>query len=169
MMRVRLTAVSVLFACAVCVCAGAAAGAGARAGLTGKWKLDPARSEGLPPGMLQTMVVTQEGDVVRLETTLITDKGEQVVPDSYTLDGREADFSPKGPLGQGKGRRTARWDSERKGIEVDEHVTFDTPEGPVTVKTTRRWKMPDDNTLSIEMKVEAPNGTQHLRRTFVRA
>ena len=165
-MRVRLTAVSILFACALCVCVGAAA----RAGVAGRWKLDPARSEGLPPGMRQVMSVKQEGDVVRIETTLITDEGEQVVPDSYTLDGREADFSPKGPQGQqGKGRRTARWDSERKGIEVDEQVTFDSPEGPVTVKTSRRWKLLDDATLSIEMKVEGPHGTQHLRRTFVRA
>ncbi|HEX8556595.1 MAG TPA: hypothetical protein VF668_00605 [Pyrinomonadaceae bacterium] len=167
MMRAGLTAIlisiSILFACALC------AGAGAAGGLAGRWKLDPARSEGLPPGMRQLMAVSQEGDVVRLETTLITDEGEQVVPDSYTLDGREAEFAPKGPQGQtGKGRRTARWTADRKGVEVDEQVTFDSPEGPVTIKTSRRWSLTDDNTLVIQMKVEGPHGQQLLKRTFVR-
>jgi hypothetical protein len=154
-------------ACALCVCAGV--GAGAAGGVAGRWKLDPARSEGLPPDMRQVMVVSQEGDVLKLETTLITDEGEQVVPDSYTLDGREAEFAPKGPQGRtGKGRRTARWAADRKGVEVDEQVTFDSPEGPVTVKASRRWSLRDDNTLFIEMKIEGPNGPQTLKRTFVR-
>lgn len=164
-MRARLTAVSILFACALCVCAGAEAAGG----VAGRWKLDPARSEGLPPGMRQVMVVSQQGDVLKLETTLVTDEGEQVVPDSYTLDGREAEFAPKGPQGQsGKGRRTARWTADRKGVEVDEQVTFDSDEGPVTIKTSRRWSLRDDNTLFIEMKVEGPHGQQTLKRTFVR-
>lgn len=165
MTKISLTSISLAIACALSLCGGAVA----KGGFAGTWKLDPARSEGLPPGMRQTMKVEQEGDILKLKTQVVAEKGEQVVDDAYTLDGREADFAPPGPGGQtGKGRRTARRTAARDGIEVEEQVTFESPQGPFTVKTSRRWKMLDDNTLLIEMTVDGPQGRQLLKRTFVR-
>jgi imidazolonepropionase-like amidohydrolase len=142
----------------------------AKVDFTGAWALDKDSSEGLPPGMDQLMIVTQTGDKLSLETKLITEQGEQVVPDSYVLDGKETDFTPKGLGGQsGKGNRTAKWGAEANSIEVSETATFDTSDGAVTFQTTRKWVLsPDGKTLKIDMTVDGPNGKQLLKRTFVK-
>lgn len=143
-------------------------GSTAKINLGGTWTLDKSNSEGLPPGMDQLMTIVQTGDKLSLETKLITEQGEQVVPDSYTLDGKEVEFTPKGLGGQvGKGKRTAKWAAD--GIEVSETATFDTPEGAVTVQATRKWMLSaDGKTLKIDMTVDGPNGKQLLKRTFIR-
>src|SRR5678815_5521219 len=108
--------------------------ASAKADFSGTWILDKGNTEGLPPGMDQTMTVVQTGDKLSLETKLITQEGEHVVSDSYTIDGKEAEFSPKAPNGQtGKGKRTAKWTADGNGIEVNETSTFDGPEGAVNI------------------------------------
>jgi hypothetical protein len=144
--------------------------AAAKVDFSGAWVLDKSKSEGLPPGMDQLMTVVQTGDKLSLETKLITEQGEQVVPDSYMLDGKEVDFNPKAPGGAaGKGKRTATWAADGNGFEVNEKATFDTPEGAVTIQTTRKWALsPDGKTLKIEMTVDGPNGKQLLQRTFTR-
>ncbi len=141
----------------------------AKADFNGTWALDKTNSEGLPPGMDQLMTVVQNGDKLSLETKLITEQGEQVVPDSYVLDGKEVEFTPNGPGGlTGKGKRTAKWGSDNS-IEVSETATFDTPESTATFQTTRKWMLSaDGKTLKIEMTVDGPNGKQLLKRTFIR-
>lgn len=135
---------------------------------SGTWKLDKAKSEGLPPGMDQEMSVTQTSDKISLETKLTTDQGEQTIADSYTLDGKETEFAPKTPNGaSGKGKRTAKWTTD--GIEVNEVSTFDTPDGAVTVKMTRKWTLSaDGKTLQIEINAESPQGTQTIKRVFAK-
>lgn len=109
--------------------AASSAQAQTKADFSGTWTLDKANSEGLPPGMDQVMTVVQTGDKLSLETKLIGEQGEQVVADSYTLDGKETDFTPRTPGGQsGKGKRTAKWTAD--GIEVTETSTFDGPGRP---------------------------------------
>lgn len=140
----------------------------AKVDFSGTWSLDKANSEGLPPGMDQLMTVTLSGDKLSLETKLITEQGEQVVADSYMLNGQEVEFSPKTPDGKtGKGKRTAKLNGNN--IDVSEQVTFDTPEGAVTIQTTRKWTLsPDGKTLKIDMTIEGPNGKQVLKRTFIK-
>ena len=148
-----------------------AEGATAKSGnFGGTWTLDKANSEGLPPGMDQLMTVLQTGDKLSLETKLITEQGEQVVPDSYMLDGKEVDFTPRTPGGQsGKGKRIAKLSSDGNSIDVSEDSTFDTPEGAVNIKATRMWTLsPDGKTLKIEMTIDGPNGKQTIKRTFIR-
>jgi len=84
------------------------------------------------------------------------------------LNGQEVEFTPKTPDGKsGKGKRTAKWGAD--GIEVTETATFDTPEGSVTIRTTRNWILsPDGKTLKIDMTVDGPNGKQVLKRTFLK-
>jgi hypothetical protein len=157
--------VAVLLAFALCATAAAA-----KADFSGTWALDKGRSEGLPPGMDQTMTVVQAGDIIKLETKVVTEEGEQTVSDSYTLSGAETDFAPQGPGGsKGKGKRTAKWTADGSGIEVAESASFDTPEGAVTVKMNRKWSLAaDGKTLTIELRHEGPQGTKESRRTFVR-
>ncbi len=141
-----------------------------KVGFSGTWTLDKSNSEGLPPGMDQTMTVVQTGDKLSVETKLITEQGEQVVPDTYVLDGKEVEFTPKTPGGQsGKGKRTAKLGADGNSIDVSETATFDTPEGALNVQATRKWTLsPDGKTLKIDMTVDGPNGKQVLKRTFIR-
>lgn len=92
------------------------------------------------------------------------------MPDSYTLDGKETEFSPKAPNGQmGKGVRTARWTDDGNGIEVHEKSTFFGAEGQVDIQMTRRWTLSaDGKTLRIELTVDGPQGKQQVKRTFIR-
>ena len=142
----------------------------AKGNFGGTWTLDKANSEGLPPGMDQLMTVVQTGDKLTLETKLITEQGEQVVPDTYILDGKEVDFTPKTPGGQsGKGKRISKLGADGNSIEVSEKATFDTPEGAFNIEATRKWMLsPDGKTLKIEMTIDGPNGKQLIKRTFVR-
>lgn len=142
----------------------------AKADFSGTWILDKSNSEGLPPGMDQTMTVVQTGDKLSLDTKLITQEGERVVSDMYMLDGKEAEFTPKTPTGQaGKGKRTAKWSADGNGIEVSENSTFDGPEGPVNVQMTRVWTLAaDGKTLKIDITADGPQGKQQVKRTFTR-
>jgi hypothetical protein len=144
--------------------------ASAKADFSGTWILDKGNTEGLPPGMDQTMTVLQTGNKLSLETKLITQEGEHVVSDSYTIDGKEAEFTPKAPNGQtGKGKRTANWTADGNGIEINENSTFDGSEGAVNIQMTRTWVLSaDGKTLKIDITAEGPNGKQHVKRTFIR-
>ena len=157
------TAVALLLALSVTA-------ASAKADFNGTWILDKNNTEGLPPGVDQVMTVVQTGDKIELQTKVITEDGEQVVPDSYMLNGEEVEFTPKTLAGQtGKGKRTARWTADGNGLEVKEASTFEGPEGAVEIRMQRYWKLsPDGKTLKIELVAEGPQGTQNVKRTFIR-
>ena len=137
---------------------------------SGSWALDKTRSIGLPPGMDQTMTVVQTGDKIELETKLVTAQGERVVKDVYTLDGKEAEFTPQGPQGPaGKGKRKASWLPRGNGIVVNEETTVETDKGPVTQQLTRKWILsPDGTTLTIDMYHDTPNGQFETKRIFIK-
>lgn len=136
-----------------------------KADFNGSWKLDAAKSTGLPPGMDQSMKVTHEGDAVKIETTVKGEQGEQTVPDSYTLDGKEKDLA----RGNAKGKRTSKWTTDGSGFEVAESVKAETPEGEVEIQTARKWTLSaDGKTLTIEMNVKGPQGEQQSKRTFIK-
>jgi hypothetical protein len=137
---------------------------------SGTWVLDRSRSIGLPPGMEQTMTVVQTGERVELETKIVTAQGERVIKDTYTLDGKEAEFTPQGPQGPaGKGKRTAKWLPRGNGIVVSEETTVETPKGVVTTQLTRKWIMsPDGTTLTIDMYHDGPNGSFETKRIFIK-
>jgi len=147
------------------------AAAAAKADFSGKWVMDKAKSEGVPPTMEQTMTVTQTGDKIELETKITGGpQGERTVKDSYTVDGKEADFTPQGPQGPiGKGKRTAKWSADGAGLEVSETATLDGPNGPDEVSATRKWTLAaDGKTMTIELTFNGEQGTQKTKRTFVK-
>ena len=139
---------------------------------SGNWSMDRARSFGMPGNMQQTMVVKQTGDQIDLETELIHPENKRTVKDSYTLDGKERDFSPPLPPNapanapQPKGKRTGNWLPAGNGIVVNETTTTETPKGPVTNQLTRKWTLSSDGELVIDMYFDGPNGSFETKRIF---
>jgi len=145
--------------------------ASAKTDLTGTWIMDASKSEGVPPGMDQVMKIVQAEGKLSIETKVITDEGEQVVNDSYELNGKEVDYKPTfgPPELEKKGKRTAKWTTDGNGIEVVEAATLETPDGPVVVNMKRKWVISaDGKTIVIDLDLEGPNGQAHSKRTFTR-
>ena len=144
--------------------------ASTKANFTGTWKLDAAKSEGLPPGMDQVMTITQTDDKISLQTKVITEQGEQTIEDSYVVSGQMVDFTPKMGNGTtGKGKRTAKWTADGAGIEVTEEAELETMDGTAKVQITRKWLLAaDGKTLTIELNFKGPQGSNSSKRTFVK-
>jgi hypothetical protein len=142
----------------------------AKADFSGKWALDKAKSEGLPPNVDQTMTITQTGDKIELETKITGPQGERTIKDSYTADGKEADFTPQGPQGpMGKGKRTAKWSADGATLEVSETATLEGPNGADEISATRKWTLAaDGKTMTIELTFNGEQGTQKTKRVFVK-
>ncbi|MGH9945092.1 MAG: hypothetical protein ACRD9R_22305 [Pyrinomonadaceae bacterium] len=138
--------------------------------LGGTWVLDASRSESVPRGMEQTLMVTMAEDKIDIELKIkLPDGNERVIKDSYLPNGQQVEFTPPAPPGQTppKGKRTVTW--TERGIEIKDERPVQTPEGPETVYDTRRWTLSADGTLLIvEQKSITPTGTQQSRRTFVK-
>jgi hypothetical protein len=138
----------------------------------GSWTMDRARSFGLPGNMNQSMVVSQTGDEITVETKLIQPDNERTVKDTYVLDGKERDFTPQVPAGAppappAKAKRTASWLPSGNGIVVTEVTTSETPKGPVTSQVVRKWTI-SNGELVIAIYVDNPNASYEAKRIFVR-
>ena len=138
---------------------------------SGTWTMDRARSFGLPPDMNQTLTITHKDTQIELETKLIQPNNERSVKDTYTLDGKEYDFSPPTPPNQppAKGKRTAIWLPNDKGIQVTEVTTAETPKGPVTTQIVRKWTISGQGELVIDMYIDNPNGSYEAKRIFIKS
>ncbi len=138
---------------------------------SGTWTMDRARSFGLPPDMNQTLTITQKDNQIELETRLIQPNNERSVKDTYTLDGKEYDFSPPAPPNQppAKGKRTAIWLPNDKGIQVTEVTTAETPKGPVTTQIVRKWTISGQGELVIDMYIDNPNASYEAKRIFIKS
>ena len=140
----------------------------------GSWTMDRARSFGIPANMTQTMTVSQAENKIEVETKLIQPGNERSVKDSYTLDGKEYDFTPpvppNAPAGQAppKGKRTATWMPSDKGITVTDVTTAETPKGPVTTQVVRKWTINAQGELVIDMYIDGPNGSFEAKRIFTK-
>ncbi|MDQ4121529.1 MAG: hypothetical protein M3209_08795 [Acidobacteriota bacterium] len=136
----------------------------AKADFSGVWTLDASKSAGVPPGLMQTMTVTQNGDRVETETKSKVGEGqERVGKDAYVLDGKETDFT----IGRGakKAKRVSKWTDDGNGFNVTEEFVVSAPDGgEATVRANRRWILSaDGKTLTIEMVVENPNSASKSR------
>ena len=136
----------------------------------GTWTMDRARSFGLPADMNQTLVISQKEDQIDLETKLIQPNNERSVKDTYILDGKEHDFTPQAPPNQPvpKGKRTVMWLPGDRGLQITDVVTAETPKGPVTTQTVRKWTISGQGELVIDMYVDNPNISYEAKRIFTR-
>ncbi|HEY0763255.1 MAG TPA: hypothetical protein VGD61_12870 [Pyrinomonadaceae bacterium] len=144
--------------------------AAAKPNFSGSWTMDRGRSFGLPGDMNQTLTVNQKDDQIEVETKLIQPNNERTVKDTYTLDGKEYDFTPPVPPNQppAKGKRTAVWLPGDRGIQVTDVTTVETPKGPVTTQTVRKWTMSGQGELVIDMYVDNPNISYEAKRIFIK-
>ncbi|MCA1623553.1 MAG: hypothetical protein LC768_13840 [Acidobacteria bacterium] len=145
----------------------------AQSDFSGVWTLDSGKSANVPPGLMQTMTVTQNGDRVEIETKSKAGEGqERVGKDAYVLDGKETDFT----MGRGakKAKRLSKWTNNGNSFDVTEEFVVSQPDGSeATVRANHRWILSaDGKTLTIERVVENPNGASkprsRSRRVFVK-
>jgi hypothetical protein len=134
----------------------------------GTWTMDRARSFGLPPDMNQTLIISQKEDQIELETKLIQPNNERSVKDLYILDGKEHEFTPQAPPNQPapKGKRTVMWLPGDRGLQITDVVTAETPKGPVTTQTVRKWTISGQGELVVDMYVDNPNISYEAKRIF---
>ena len=145
----------------------------AQSDFSGVWTLDAGKSANVPPGLMQTMTVTQNGDRVEVETKSKVGEGEERVgKDAYVLDGKETDFT----MGRGakKAKRVSKSTDDGNGFDVTEEFVVNQPDGgEATVRANRRWILSaDGKILTIEMVSENPNDASkprsRSRRVFVK-
>lgn len=136
---------------------------------SGTWVMEVNRSFSNPAGLEQTMTVVHSGDQIKVEAKIKTRQGEQTINETYTLDGRETDFVPPGGQPGAKGKRKAMWLPAWRGVVVDDVVTSDSPSGPVTRKTLRKWTLsPDGQTLTVDYYFDDQRGSFEAKRVFVK-
>jgi hypothetical protein len=134
--------------------------------LSGTWVVDPSRSEGLAPTIKGIeLTVGQNGDRVEIVDKFTTTDGERTDKDAYTIDGKEAEYTPvimarfnggsARNVAVGNGKRVATWAPDANGFDLTETFTVETPMGEEQIQTTRKWRLSaDGRTLTIEMVVD---------------
>jgi hypothetical protein len=132
--------------------------------------MDKSRSEGVPPEVEQTMILTQSEDKLVLENKITRDGNDLMVSDTYIINGKEVEFTQKVNELESKGKRTSRWLADGSGFESSEEITREAGDGTqVAQQVTRKWVMAaDGKTFTVEMSVKGPNGTQQTKRVFVK-
>ena len=161
--------VAVIGACVIL--AATSVSAVTRPNFTGVWVMDPSRSLSIPAGLQQTMTVTHAGDQVTVENKIASPQGERTFTDIFTLDNKEAEFTPqtlRGPAPQ-KGKRKAYWLPDDKGIVVSEETKADSPNGPVASNQMRKWTLSSDGTtLTVDYYFDDQRGSFEAKRVYVK-
>jgi len=164
-MKLRLALISEI----IVICCSLIAVAAPKPDFSGTWVMDKDRSFSNPPGLEQTLIVVQKDDQIKVEGKLKTQQGEQPINELYTLDGKEAEFTPPGAQPGAKGKRKAAWLSDGRHIVIEDVVTSESPNGPVTRKTTRKWTLsPDGSTLTIDYYIDDQRGSFESKRVFAK-
>ena len=144
--------------------------AAAKPNFSGTWNMDRARSYGLPGNMTQVLTITQTDDKIEMEAKLIQPGNERTVKETYTLDGKEYEFTPQAPPNQTppKGKRTVTWLPGDKGIMITDVTTAETPKGPTTTQVVRKWTISGQGELVIDTYIDGPNGSFEGKRIFTK-
>jgi hypothetical protein len=144
--------------------------AAAKPNFSGTWNMDRARSFGLPGNMTQVLTITQTDDKIEMEAKLIQPGNERTMKESYSVDGKEYEFTPQAPPNQTppKGKRTVTWLPGDKGIMITDVTTAETPKGPTTTQVVRKWTISGQGELVIDTFIDGPNGSFEAKRIFTR-
>jgi hypothetical protein len=138
----------------------------AKPDFNGRWALDKEKSFSNPTGLEQTMTITQNGDQIKMEAHLkTTGGGEQSVNETYTLDGKEADFTPPAPP-NAKGKRKASWLPNGQGILIIDEISLD---GKVVNQITRKWTLSaDGKRLTVDYFIDDQKRSYESKRVFTK-
>ena len=164
-MRYTISLTSILLALSIL---NAPAADPARPDFSGRWELDAAKSEGVPPETKQSMTVKQTGDRLEVETK-ITGQQDRTVNDTFTLDGKPAAFTPAMLAGgtAKNGTRTSTWSADGKGMDVIEQADVETSQGADTIKGKRIWRLSEDKkVLTIEIDLVGDRGPIKGKRVY---
>ncbi len=136
--------------------------AGEKANLSGTWKLDQDKSFSNGPGFEQTMTITHSGDKVKLDAKQKSPRGEVAINEEYTLDGKEAEFTPLAPP-NAKGKRKATWLANGRGILVEDEIN----DGKATRQVARKMSLsPDGKVLTVDLFIDDARGSFELKRVY---
>jgi hypothetical protein len=149
---------------------GSLAFAAAKADFSGTWVMDKTKSEGIPPNVEQTMTLKQLGDNLTMQNKIVTPEGDININDSFTINGKEVDFTQKRDDEEIKGKRTSRWLPESNSFESTEEFTILGGDNvPITQQITRKWVMSaDGKTFTVDLFGKTPSGDVHTKRIFVK-
>ena len=159
-MRYTISLTSILLALSIL---NAPAADPARPDFSGRWDLDAAKSEGLPPETKQTMTVKQTADRLEVVTKISGPQGDRTINDTFTLDGKPAEFTPTMMAGgtAKNATRTATWSADGKGMDVLEQADVETPQGADTLKGKRTWRLSEDGkVLTVEIDLAGKEGRE---------
>jgi hypothetical protein len=166
-MRYTISLTSFLLGLSILI---APAAAPARPDFSGRWELDAAKSEGLPPDMKQSMLVKQAGERIEVETKISGPQGDRTVSDTYAVDGKPVEFNPAMLVGGGKaktGTRSASWSADGSGMDVTEEAQVENSEGTDTIKGKRTWRLSEDGkALTIEIDLTGQKGAIKSKRVY---
>jgi len=153
----------------VVLCLSVIAGAAPKPDFSGTWVMDKDRSFSNPPGLEQTLTIVHTGDQIKLASKQKTTQGERVINETYTLDGKEAEFTPPGAQPDAKGKRNANWLADGRSIVINDKITSTSPKGPVLQQITRKWTLSTDgSTLTIDYYIDDQRGSFESKRVFVK-
>jgi hypothetical protein len=153
----------------VVLCLSVIAAAASKPDFTGTWVMDKDRSFSNPPGLEQILTIVHTGDQIKLESRQKTAQGERVINETYTLDGKEAEFTPATAQPDAKGKRNANWLPDGRRIVINDTITSTSPKGPVVQQITRKWTLSTDgSTLTIDYYIDDQRGSFESNRVFVK-
>ncbi|MBO0724818.1 MAG: hypothetical protein J2P52_04380 [Blastocatellia bacterium] len=139
--------------------------AGDKANLSGTWTLDKDKSFSNGPEFDQTMTITHSGEKVKLDAKQKSPRGEVTINEEYTLDGKEAEFTPPNPP-NAKGKRKATWLTNGRGILVEDEVI----DGQTTRRTVRKMTLSSDGkVLTVDYFIDDNRGSFELKRIYNKA
>jgi hypothetical protein len=156
------------FCVAIAILIGLAHPAGAQ--LSGTWRLDNSRSNGVGPNVGLVMVIAQRGDTVTIERRYRLPQGPVVVLDTMPITGVVGPYVFRAPSGvEGRGVRTVKALSAGAGLEVADSVLIDTPSGPAPRWTTQTWTVDSTaGTLTQDVTLRVPFISTPVKNVFVR-
>jgi len=131
---------------------------------SGKWELDKIKSFSNPAGLEQSATITQTGDQIKFDTKVKTTRGgEQAITETYSVDGKEAEFKPAAPP-NATGKRTATWLPNGRGILIKDETIVD---GKVVTTVTRKWTLAaDGKSFTVDYFMDTANGSFEAKRIF---
>lgn len=136
--------------------------AGEKANLSGTWKFDPDKSHSNGPGFDQTMTIAHSDEKLKLDAKQKSPRGEVTINEEYTLDGKEAEFTPTNPP-NAKGKRKASWLANGRGILVEDEIG----EGQAARRVARKMSLSSDGkVLTIDYYIDDSRGSFELKRVY---
>ncbi|MCI0523734.1 MAG: hypothetical protein L0Y75_00585 [Acidobacteria bacterium] len=135
---------------------------GDKANLSGTWKLDQDRSHSNGPGFDQTMTIAHSGEKVKVDAKQKSPRGEVAINEEYTLDGKEAEFTPPNPP-NAKGKRKSSWLANGRGILVEDEIG----EGQAARRIARKMTLSSDGkVLTIDYYIDDSRGSFEIKRVY---